>query len=226
MTDLPTVVCYGDSNTHGADGPTGAATRATSAGRASSPRELAGRAVGGRGGAERPDHGLGRPVHAGPQRADVPAAVPRVARAGRRPRDHARHERPEGDLPARRGRRSRAGAGSLVDLARAERRGSRRGPARRPPRRAAAAGSTTRRSRRSCGASRPPARRSRRLAPLYREVGGAGRGPRSSTRAPWSRTDPADGVHLDAAAHATLGRAIAAAVERLLLAGRPARAAG
>ena len=83
MVDLPTVVCYGDSNTHGADGP-----------RARYPRDVrwpgvVARALAGR--AHVVEEGLGGrttiwddPFSAGRNGRTVPPAVPRVARARRR----------------------------------------------------------------------------------------------------------------------------------------------
>ncbi len=104
MVDLPVVVCYGDSNTHGADGPTGRRHRRDVRWPGVVARALDGRA-------DVIEEGLGgrttiwdEPFSRGAQRAHVPGPVPRVACAGRRPRDHARHERPQGDLPPRRGR--------------------------------------------------------------------------------------------------------------------------
>ena len=56
---------------------------------------------------------------------------------------------------------------------------------------------------------------SARLAPLYREVA-AQLGAAFLDAGALVATDPVDGVHLDAAAHAALGRAVAAAVAGLL----------
>jgi lysophospholipase L1-like esterase len=218
MRDLPTVVCYGDSNTWGAIGSSDERH----------PREvrwpgvvaglLAGRA-----------HVVEEGLNGRTTTWDDPFSP------GRNGRDYlapclASHK-PVAVLVIMLGTNDlkaifrlgpaeiAAGAGSLVDLARASGAGPGGGPPAvvlvAPPR----VGEVTIAAELwGFGAAREA---SARLAPLYREAA-AQSGAAFLDAGALVEPDPADGVHLDSAAHAVLGRAIAAAVEDLL----PGPAAG
>ena len=103
---MPTIVCYGDSNTHGFDAATMGRFPRDVRWPGVLAAELGGIAEVDRGGPQRPDHDLGRPLPRRPQRADVPAAVPALACAGGRAGADAGDERPQVDLRADRRRRS------------------------------------------------------------------------------------------------------------------------
>lgn len=212
MVDLPTVVCYGDSNTHGADGPTGRRHPRGVRWPGVVARDLAGRA-------HVLEEGLGGrttiwddPFSAGRNGrtyllpclwSHAPVAVV-VIMLG------------TNDLKAtyRLGPAEiAAGAGSLVDLARESATGPDGGRPEvllvAPP----PLGTLTIASELwGLGAARET---SARLAPLYREVA-AQTGAAFLDAGALVAADPSDGVHLDAAAHAILGRAVAAIVVGLL----------
>lgn len=212
MVDLPTVVCYGDSNTHGADGSTGRRYPRDVRWPGVVRRELAGRA-------HVIEEGLGGRTTIW----DEPFTVGRNGRTYLIPclASHA----PVAVLVIMLGTNDlksiyrlgaaeiAAGAGSLVDLARESTSGPDGGrpevllvaP---PPLGALSIASELW----GFGAARET---SARLAPLYREVA-AQLGAAFLDAGALVATDPVDGVHLDAAAHAALGRAVAAAVAGLL----------
>jgi len=212
MADLPVVVCFGDSNTHGFDGatferfPLDVRWPGVVAG------ELAGRA-------RVVEEGLGGRTTIW----DDPFTTGRNGRAYLLPclRSHAPVAAVvimlgTNDLKAyyRLGPADIAqGAGSLVEMARQ----SLVGPAGTPPAVLLVApppiGALTITSELwGYGTSHEA---SLRLAPLYREAA-AQAGASFLDAGELVATDPADGVHLEAAAHATLGRAIARIVESLL----------
>ena len=212
MVDLPVVVCYGDSNTHGADGPTGRRHPRDVRWPGVVARELAGRAhvieegLGGRTTIWDDPFTAGRDgrTHLLPcLQSHQPVAVV-VIMLG------------TNDLKAihRLGAvEIAAGAGSLVDLAR----GSATGPGGGPPAVLLVApvplGPLTVASELwGFGAARET---SARLASYYREVA-ARSGAAFLDAGALVATDPSDGVHLDAAAHGVLGAAIAAAAAGLL----------
>ena len=212
MPDLPTVVCYGDSNTYGAIGSTGMRHPRDVRWPGVAARELAGRA-------HVIEEGLGGrttiwddPFTAGRNgrtyllpclASHAPVAVV-VIMLGTNDLK-AIHRLGAAEIAA--------GAGSLVDLARETTAGPDGGrpdvllvaP---PPLGILtitselwgfAAGKET----------------SARLAPFYREVA-AQSGAAFLDAGALVATDPSDGVHLDAGAHGVLGRAVAAAVAGLL----------
>lgn len=212
MADQPTIVCYGDSNTHGFDAATG--TRM--------PRDVRwpgvlARAMTGR--AHVVEEGLGGRTTIW----DDPFEVGRNGRTYLLPclASHA----PvavlvimlgTNDLKAihRLGPREvAAGAASLVDLARTSGSGLDGGPpaiilvAPVPLGEPSIASELW-----GFGAGRDT---STRLAPLYREAARQS-GAAFLDAGELVTVDPRDGVHLDAAAHGTLGRAIAEAVAALL----------
>jgi len=219
VNDLPSVVCYGDSNTHGAIGTTGRRHPRDVRWPGVVAAALAGRAV-------VIEEGLnGRTTI-----WDDPFAAGRNGRTYLLPclASHA----PvavvvimlgTNDLKAiyRLGAPDiAAGARSLVNLARE----SAAGPEGRPPAVLLVAppvlGPLTSAS--ELWGFEAALETSRRLGPLYRESA-AQSGAAFLDAGTLVEADPADGVHLDADAHATLGRAIAAEVERLLVgAGSPA----
>jgi len=221
--DLPVVVCYGDSNTHGADGPTGRRH----------PRDVrwpgvVARALAGR--AQVVEEGLGGRTTIW----DEPFSPGRDGRAYLLP--CLQSHQPIAVLVIMLGTNDlkaifrlgapeiAAGAGSLVDLALA----SPTGPDGGPPAVLLVApvplGPLTIASELwGFGAARET---SARLAPYYREVA-AQTGAAFLDAGALVATDPSDGVHLDARAHGVLGAAIAGAVARLLPgthSGPPARA--
>ncbi|MFH1475824.1 MAG: SGNH/GDSL hydrolase family protein [Chloroflexota bacterium] len=212
MADLPTVLCYGDSNTHGSDGPTGRRHPRDVRWPGVVARELAGRA-------HVPEEGLGgrttvwdEPFTAGRNgrtyllpclASHAPVAVV-VIMLGTNDLKSIYH------LGAA---EIAEGAGSLVDLARESATGPDGGRPEvllvAPP----PLGPLTIASELwGFGASRET---SARLAPLYREVA-AQAGAAFLDAGALVAADLSDGVHLDAAAHAILGRAIAAVVAGLL----------
>lgn len=212
MVDLPTVVCYGDSNTHGADGPTGRRHPRDVRWPGVVAHELAGRA-------HVIEEGLGGRTTIW----DEPFSAGRNGRTYLLPclASHA----PVAVLVIMLGTNDlksiyrlaaadiAAGAGSLVDLARESACGPDGGRPEvllvAPP----PLGTLTIASELwGFGAARET---SRRLAALYREVA-AQAGAAFLDAGALVETDPSDGVHLDAAAHAILGRAVAAAVAALL----------
>ena len=221
MPDLPTVLCYGDSNTHGADPASSGRHPRDVRWPGVAARELAGRA-------DVIEEGLnGRttiwddPFSSGRNGRDYLLPCLTSHAAGRRARDHAR-ARTTSRRSIRLGAAEiAAAAGSLVDLARRERAGPDGGPPGvllvAPPRLGAPTISselwgfgTARETSATAGArstGRPPRSPARP----------------SSTPAPLVAADPADGVHLDPAAHAVLGRAVAVAVEDLLRGAAAAR---
>ncbi len=218
MTDLPTVLCYGDSNTHGADGPSGRRHPRDVRWPGVLARELAGRV-------EVVEEGLnGRTTiwddpftpgrngrtYLGPCLAShAPVAVLVIMLGTNDLKAIYRVGAPE----------IACGAGSLVDLALQSGAGPDGGAptillVAPPP-----LGTLTTISEMwGFGAAREAAGR---LSTLYREAA-ARAGVGFLDAAALVRTDPADGIHLDPAGHATLGRAIAAAVRDLL----PGSAAG
>lgn len=212
MVDLPVVVCYGDSNTHGADGPTGRRHRRDVRWPGVVARALDGRA-------SIIEEGLGGRTTIW----DEPFSAGRNGRTYLIPclESHA----PVTVLVIMLGTNDlkaifhlgaaeiAAGAGSLVDLARA----SATGPDGGPPAVLLVApvplGPLTIASELwGFGAARET---SARLAPYYREVA-AQAGAAFLDAGALVTTDPVDGVHLDAAAHGVLGVAIAEAIDRLL----------
>jgi lysophospholipase L1-like esterase len=215
MADLPTVVCFGDSNTHGFDGaaldrfPAGVRWPGVVA------RELAGRAT-------IIEEGLGGrttvwddPFTAGRNgrtyllpclRSHAPVAVVVIMLGTNDLKAYYRLGPAE----------IASGAGSLVDLARE----SLSGPGGMPPAVLLVAPAplgtlTTLAELWGYGAGREA---SMQLARFYRAAA-AQSGAAFLDAGALVATDPADGVHLDADAHATLGRAIATEVERLLVGG-------
>jgi lysophospholipase L1-like esterase len=221
VVDLPTVVCYGDSNTHGADGPTGRRHPRDVRWPGVVARELAGRA-----------HVLEEGLGGRTTIWDDPFTAGRNGRTYLLPclASHAPvavvvmmlgtndlksfHRLGAAEIAA--------GAGSLVDLARESATGPDGGtPAvllvAPPPLGALTIASELW----GFGSGRET---STRLAPLYREVA-AQSGAAFLDAGALVAADPSDGVHLDAAAHAVLGRAVAAVVAGLLP-GSPATAPG
>lgn len=212
MPDLPTVVCYGDSNTYGAIGPTDGRFPRDVRWPGVLAGELAGRAV-------VVEEGLnGRttiwddPFTPGRNGRDyllpclashAPVAV-LVIMLGTNDLK-AIHRLGAAEIAA--------GAGSLVDVARVSGAGPGGGPPAvllvSPPR----LGEITRSS--ELWGFAGGVETSRRLGPLYEEAA-AQCGAAFLDAAVLVEPDPSDGVHLDPAAHAVLGRAIAAAVEDLL----------
>lgn len=218
MTDLPTVLCYGDSNTHGADGPSGRRHPRDVRWPGVLARELAGRVqvveegLNGRTTVWDDPFTPGRNgrTYLGPCLAShAPVAILVIMLGTNDLKAIHRVGAPE----------IACGAGSLVDLALQSGAGPDGGaPAIllvAPPPLGAL---TTISELWGFGAAREAAGR---LSTLYREVA-AGAGVGFLDAAALVRTDPADGIHLDPAGHATLGRAIAAAVRDLL----PGSAAG
>lgn len=212
MPDLPTVVCYGDSNTYGAVGSSGSRHPRDVRWPGVVARELAGRA-------HLVEEGLnGRttiwedpftPGRAGRTyllpclRSHAPVALVVIMLGTNDLKAIHRLGAPE----------VAAGAGSLVDLALASGAGPGGGPpavllVAPPPLGALTVASELW----GFGAALET---SRRLAGLYREVA-ARSGAAFLDAGAIVEVDAADGVHLDAAAHAALGRAIAAAVGELL----------
>jgi lysophospholipase L1-like esterase len=214
VVDLPVVVCYGDSNTHGADGPTGRRHPRDVRWPGVVARELAGRV-------HLVEEGL-------PGRTtiwDEPFTAGRNGRTYLLPclGSHA----PVAVLVIMLGTNDlkaifrlgaaevAAGAGSLVDLART----SGTGPGGGPPSVLLVSpvplGPLTIASELwGFGVARET---SAQLAPLYREVATQA-GAAYLDAGALVATDPSDGVHLDARAHGVLGAAIAAAVAGLLAA--------
>jgi lysophospholipase L1-like esterase len=212
MADLSTVVCYGDSNTYGAVGPTDLRH----------PRDVrwpgvVGTVLAGR--AHVVEEGLngrttiwedpfspgrnGRPYLLPCLASHAPVAV-LVIMLGTNDLK-AIHRLGAAEIAA--------GAGSLADLARASGAGPAAGPPAvllvAPP----ALGELTMASELwGFGAAR---RTSTELARYFREAARQS-GAAFLDAASLVVADPVDGVHLDAAAHAVLGRAIAAAVSELL----------
>ena len=222
MPDLPTVVCYGDSNTHGAIGPTDQRHPRDVRWPGVVGRQLAGRAhvveEGLNGRTTVWDDpftpGLNGRTYLGPCLASHRPVAVVVIRLG------------TNDLKAilRLGPAEiAAGAGSLVDLARESTTGPEGGPpsvllVAPPP-----LGEPTLAAELwGLGVAREA---SARLAPLYAEAARQC-GAAFLDAGTLVEVDPSDGVHLDAAAHAVLGRAVAAAVADLLgPADRPSRGA-
>jgi len=212
VPDLPTVVCYGDSNTHGADPASGGRHPRDVRWPGVLARELAGRA-----------HVIEEGLNGRTTIWDDPFSSGRNGRVYLLPclRSHA----PVAVLVLMLGTNDlkaihrlgaaeiAAAAGSLVDLARESATGPDGGPPAVllvvPPR----LGVPTITSELwGFGTARET---SARLAPLYREAA-AQSGAAFLDAGALVETDPADGVHLAPAAHAVLGRAVAAAVEDLL----------
>lgn len=212
MADLPTVVCFGDSNTHGFDGATMGRFPRDIRWPGVAARELAGRA-----------HVVEEGLNGRTTIWDDPFTPGRNGRAYLLPclNSHAPvtvvvimlgtndlksiHRLAAAQVAQ--------GAGSLVDAARA----SLAGPDERPPAVLLVAppplGEVTAASELwGFGAARAA---SRELAPLYREAA-AQSGAAFLDAGSLVAVDASDGVHLDAAAHERLGRAIAAEVVRLL----------
>lgn len=212
MDDLPVVVCYGDSNTYGAIGPTDARHPRGARWPGVVAHELASRAL-------IIEEGLnGRttiwddPFVPGRNGRDyllpcleshAPVAV-LVILLGTNDLK-AIHRLGAAEVAA--------GAGSLVDLARASGAGPGGGPPAvllvSPPH----LGAITRSS--ELWGFAGGAETSRRLAALYEEAA-TQCGAAFLDAAALVEAEPSDGVHLDAAAHGILGRAVAAAVARLL----------
>ena len=217
MVDLPVVVCYGDSNTHGADGPTGRRHPRDVRWPGVVARELAGRAhviEEGFGGRTTiwdepfPPGRDGRAYLLPCLQSHQPVAVLVIMLGTNDLKAILRLGAPE----------IAAGAGSLVDLALA----SATGPGGGPPAVLLVApvplGPLTIASELwGFGAARET---SARLASYYREVA-AQSGAAFLDAGALVATDPSDGVHLDAAAHGVLGAAIAAAAAGLLSAPPP-----
>jgi lysophospholipase L1-like esterase len=221
VNDLPTVVCYGDSNTHGAIGATGRRHPRDVRWPGVVAAALAGRAV-------VIEEGLnGRttiwddPFTAGRNgrtylmpclASHAPVAVVVIMLGTNDLKAIYRLGAPD----------IAAGAGSLVDLVRE----SAAGPDGRPPAVLLVAppllGPPTSAS--ELWGFEAALETSRRLGPLYRESA-AQSGAAFLDAGTLVEADPADGVHLDALAHATLGRSIASAVGSLLF-GPPAPDAG
>lgn len=212
MADLPTVVCFGDSNTHGVDGATMSRFPRDVRWPGVVARELAGRV-----------HVIEEGLNGRTTIWDDPFTPGRNARAYLLPclNSHA----PVAVVVIMLGTNDlkaihhldaagiAQGARSLVDVARK----SLAGPDERPPAVLLVAPpvlgeATTAAELWGFGAARET---SRRLAPLYREAARQG-GAAFLDAATVAVVDPSDGVHLGAAAHAALGRAIAADVLRLL----------
>jgi lysophospholipase L1-like esterase len=212
MTDLPTIVCFGDSNTWGYDPAT--ATRLPRDVRWTGvlARSLAGTA-----------HVVEEGLNGRTTVWDSPFAPGRCGRdylgpclASHAPVDVLVVMLGTNDLKAvfRLGAPEvAAGAAALVDLALASRAGPGAGPPRvllvAPPRLGAA---TDIAALWGFGEARET---SARLGPLYRTAAAA-LGCAFLDSDAVVAVDPADGVHLDAAGHATLGRAVTAAVRTLL----------
>jgi len=212
VPDLPTVVCYGDSNTHGAIGATGLRYPREERWPGVVARELAGRA-----------HVVEEGLNGRTTIWDDPFSPGRNGRDYLRPclDSHA----PVAVLVIMLGTNDlksvlrlgpaeiAAGAGSLVDVARESASGPDGGPpavllVAPPP-----LGPPTVSSELwGFGAARET---SRLLAPLYREAA-AQSGASFLDAGALVEADPGDGVHLDSAAHAALGRAIAEVVGDLL----------
>jgi len=210
--DLPTVVCYGDSNTHGFDPATGRRLPRDVRWPGVVARRLAGRA-------HVVEEGLnGRtttwedPFEPGRNgrayllpclRSHAPVAVVVIMLGTNDLKAIHRLEPPQ----------IAQGAGALVHVARESLAGPDGGPpavllVAPPPLGAATAAAELW----GFGAARES---SRRLAPLYREAA-AQAGAAFLDAGALVTVDPADGVHLAAAAHGVLGAAIAGEVERLL----------
>jgi len=213
VADLPTVLCYGDSNTHGADGPTGRRHPRDVRWPGVVARKLAGRA-----------HVLEEGLGGRTTIWDDPFTEGRNGRTYLLPclQSHA----PVAVVVIMLGTNDlkstyrlgaaeiAAGAGSLVDVVRESAAGPDGG---RPEVLLVAPPSlgtlTIAAELWGFGAARET---SARLASLYREVA-AQSGATFLDAGALVATDPSDGVHLDAAAHAMLGMAIAVAVAGLLL---------
>jgi lysophospholipase L1-like esterase len=212
MADLPTVVCYGDSNTWGASGSSGDRHPRDVRWPGVVARELAGRA-----------HVIEEGLPGRTTAWDDPFAVGRSAAADLLPclETHA----PVAVLVILLGTNDlkaihhlgpaeiAAGAAGLVDLARR----SGAGLDQHPPEVLLVApvplGEPTIAAELwGLGEARAT---SARLAPLYREAARQG-GAAFLDAGAVATTDPSDGVHLDATGHAAIGRAIAAAVAELL----------
>jgi lysophospholipase L1-like esterase len=212
MADLPTVVCFGDSNTHGFDPASGRRFARDVRWPGVVARELAGLA-------EVVEEGLngrttiwedpfeagrsGRPYLLPCLRSHAPVAVLVIMLGTNDLKAIHRLEPPQ----------IAQGAGALVHVARESLAGPDGGPpavllvAPPPLGEATAAAELW-----GFGAAREA---SRRLAPHYREAA-AQAGAAFLDAGAIVEVDPADGVHLDAAGHAALGRAIAGAVRRQL----------
>jgi len=212
VVDLPVVVCYGDSNTHGADGPSGRRHPRDVRWPGVVARELSGRAFVIEEGLNGRTTIWDEPFSPGRDgrayllpclESHAPVAVVVIMLGTNDLKTIFRLGAPE----------IAAGAGSLVDLARA----GATGPGDGPPAVLLVApvplGPLTIASELwGFGAARET---SARLAPYYREVA-AQAGVAFLDAGVLVTTDPSDGVHLDAAAHGVLGRAIAEAVAGLL----------